>query len=358
MCLFISPSCKSCLLYINTFFGSTLGLSLPLGAFPPAAISSVTTLDPMLAASSFSSWANRIPPPPPSTHPLLAPSAPVFGPVATTSIPNSSCLGMILSPAADPIPYRLVQKFQSGEFIEMRELLADNIALHNQTIELHGHASLASTPAALHPQVREVPSLSSWMYCFAAYMAVRTRDPQTREMLAYSCLVIREALCHGGNGWQEYDRSFCWQAAIDSSLPWNSLSPGLQASTLIGNRSGMGTFCTICREPDHVGGQCALAILQQPACPPVSITNTPRTTAPNTRRSLRPPRRPETILGICALGIAANCAYPGSSTFKHVCAVCQLDHRGIECPDAPKGSEYYWLQSARRSSASTLGSRH
>ena len=176
-------------------------------------------------------------------------------------------------------------------------------------------------------------------------------------MLACSRLVIREALRHRGNGWQEYDRSFHRQAANDSSLPWNSLSPGLQASTLIGNRSGMGTFYTICREPDHVVGQCALAILQQPIRPPVSITNTPRTTASNTRHSLRPPRHPETILGICASWNCGNCAYPSSCTLKHVCAVCQLHHRGIKCADAPEGSEYYLLQSARRSSASTLESR-
>ena len=106
-------------------------------------------------------------------------------------------------------------------------------------------------------------------------MAVRTQDPQTREMLAYSLLVIREALHHGGNGWQEYDQSFRRQAAIDSSLPWNSLSPCLQASTLISNRSGMGTFCTICCEPDHVTSQFTLAILQQPVRPPVSVMNTP-----------------------------------------------------------------------------------
>ena len=175
-------------------------------------------------------------------------------------------------------------------------------------------------------------------------------------MLAYSRLVIREALHHGDNGWQEYDQSFLRQVAIDSSLPWNSLSPDLQASALIGNRSGMGTFCTICCEPDHFAGQCVLAILQQPVRTPVSVTNTPRTTASNSHRSLRPPRRPETILGICASWNRGNFAYPGSCTFKHVCAVCQLDHRGIECPDAPEGSEYYRLQSARRSSTSTSGS--
>jgi hypothetical protein len=137
---------------------------------------------------------------------------------------------MILSPASDPVPERLVRKIQAGEFVEMRELLADNIALHDRASELQG----ATIPhQALRHQTHEVPSLTPWIYCFAAYVAVRTCDPAVRDMLAYARLVIREALRHGGNGWQEYDRSFRRQMAINCTLPWNVLSPSLQASTLV-----------------------------------------------------------------------------------------------------------------------------
>ena len=44
-------------------------------------------------------------------------------------------------------------------------------------------------------------------------------------MLAYCRLIIREALRHGGSGWQEYDRTFWCQVAIDPHLPWHSLHP-------------------------------------------------------------------------------------------------------------------------------------
>ena len=76
--------------------------------------------------------------------------------------------GLILSPAANPIPYRLVQRIRRGEFVEMHDLLADNIALHDQLEFLHGHTT------SLNPRLRKVPSLASWVYCFAAYMAVCT----------------------------------------------------------------------------------------------------------------------------------------------------------------------------------------
>ena len=114
--------------------------------------------------------------------------------------------GMILSPALQPIPARLVRRICAGEFVEMRDLLSDNITLIDQLEAVHGPLLTAATPGALRPRVREVPSLISWVFCFLAYTAVRTTDLTTRDMLAYCRLVVREGLRHGGQGWQDYDR--------------------------------------------------------------------------------------------------------------------------------------------------------
>ncbi len=62
--------------------------------------------------------------------------------------------GMILSPASSPIPSCLVQRIQSGEFFEMRDLLADNVSLHTQLEDLHGTGSLTSTPVGFRPHLR------------------------------------------------------------------------------------------------------------------------------------------------------------------------------------------------------------
>ena len=258
--------------------------------------------------------------------------------------PNStSTLGLILSPSSDPIPHRLVSSIQAGEFIEMRDLLADNISLHNQLEDFHGHI-WPSTPAHLRPRLREVPSLSSWVYCFCAYIAVLSPDARTRELLAYCRLIIREALRHGGTGWQEYDRTFRRQAAINTSLPWNVLVPGLQAATLLGNRSGPpGLFCGLCREPDGTG-QCALSVTQQPAS-----SSSPATFS-------RRPSCPETVAGICASWNQGRFAFPGYCSFRHICAVCRSNHQGVDCPVAPVGSEYHRHQQSLRSSAAPTAS--
>ena len=249
--------------------------------------------------------------------------------ISPLTLPQSQP-GMILSPAADPIPHTLVQRIQNGQFVEMRDLLADNIALLNQLSSLNGLINLPANTLN-RTRLREVPSLVSWLYCFNSFVAVRTSDPLTRNMLAFSRLLIREALRHGGGGWMEYDRVFRRQLAINPSLSWNTLEPGLQAATILGQARLQGTFCSLCRECDHDTTQCALAPLQQ------QVRSTPVTL--QTPVGSRPPRRPESLQHICVNWNKGICRRL-PCTYRHICATCQLSHRARDCPDTPADSVY------------------
>jgi hypothetical protein len=164
-----------------------------------------------------------------------------------------------------------------------------------------------------------------------AYAAVRTQDPFTRDMLSYARLIIREALRYDGRGWQEYDRSFRRQLAVDSSQPWNVLNPSLQASRLVVSGSGPCSWCSLCHEPDHLLSQCALAPLQQGTMKTPTATPAPQPTCLSSlRRSLR----------VCAAWNHGTCAYQVNCVFRHACALCKLDHKAINCPTAPKDSQY------------------
>ena len=168
--------------------------------------------------------------PPPSLVPSLTSQLPVGSLPAVTTF----SVGIILSPALEPIPHHLVYHIWTGHFLEMRKLLSNNIALHDQLESIQGRVNLAILPSTvLHTRQREVPFLVSWIYCFVTYVAVRTSDMLARDMLAYCRLIIREALRHGGQGWQEYDRIFRQQCKINPSLPWNTLLPDLQAATIL-----------------------------------------------------------------------------------------------------------------------------
>ena len=217
----------------------------------------------------------------------------------------------------------------------MKELLADNMALISQLEAVPGVPPL-NLLGATRPRLREVTSLAAWCYCFLGYVAVRTYDPATRDQLAYARLLIKESQRHGGLGWLDYDRAFRQQAATDPSLRWNTLNPGLQASTIMGSLTatqgqGRSTFCTLCRGVDHVRSQCALGCLQPPTSP----------TLAGMRPGLPTRRRPESLARICISWNRGVCTFPGSCTYRHVCATCQApQHRACDCQRTPESSAY------------------
>ena len=244
--------------------------------------------------------------------------------------------GVILSPALQPIPGRLVRRIISGDFVEMRDLLTDNIALHDQLEAVQGPLNLTPIPGALRPRLREVPNLTSWVFCFLGYIAVRTSDPITRDMLAYCRLMIREGLRHGGNGWRDYDRCFRSQAAIDRSLRWNTLLSDLHAATIISQRASGGVCCSLCRGFDHSSLQCALAFVEQPLTQGLPANSA--ATLPESRPTHSRSRTPRPV---CSSWNSGGCIYPGSCTFRHVCATCgNRYHRAKDCSDTPADSPF------------------
>ena len=337
-----------------------------LGSLPPPdTIASVATihdqlsqtqLDPVVLPSAATSTGldaiQQLPQAGLSSFPSRLP------PVSSPPLPVAQSLGLILSPALQPIPARLVRRIQSGEFVEMRDLLSDNVALHDQLEAVHGPLLAAHTPASLRPRLREVPSLVSWVFCFTAYMAVQTRDPVTRDQLAYCRLIIREALRHGGMGWLDYDRYFRSQAAIDRSRRWNILLPDLQASTVLGQRTGGGVFCNLCRGVDHTVASCALSCMQQPSIPPPAPTATSVQIGTGRRSVLSASswtRSTRSVTPICSSWNMGTCSYPGRCSYRHICATCQRRHQACDCPETPEDSQYKHAcraESAPTSSAS------
>ena len=107
---------------------------------------------------------------------------------------------MSLSVSSRPIPAKVVQQVQFGKFMEMRDLLDDNMAVRRHFEVLHGAMGVQLLLIMSKPKVREVTTLPVWMSCFLTYLAIGTSDPITQERLAYAVLIIREAMRHGGQG--------------------------------------------------------------------------------------------------------------------------------------------------------------
>ena len=159
----------------------------------------------------------------------------------------------------------------------------------------------------LKPCLREVSTLPTWVYCFLAYVGMRTEDGQVRDMLAYAPrLIIREAQRQGEAGWLDYSMFFWQQAALDASIRWNTLDSSIQASTLVGRAPSYTVVCGLCREPDDVASQCALSYLTPPKSPASQADPTARLLS--ARMSAR---QPESKEGICISWNTGRCTFPG-----------------------------------------------
>ena len=88
---------------------------------------------------------------------------------------------VVLSSALPPIGAKLASKIRTQQFVAMKELPADNMALHGQLEDLPAETSAAARPHRLRSPL-------TWVFCFLAYVAVRTKDAETRDMLTYAWL--------------------------------------------------------------------------------------------------------------------------------------------------------------------------
>ena len=227
----------------------------------------------------------------------------------------------------------------------MQELLPDNMALLKQL------ENLQSDKAKSKAKLREVKTLSSWLYCFLAYIAVATPDKHTRDLLTYARLVMREALRTGGDGWAAYDQLFREHAALDKArrFDWTTLDSGLHQATFIRQAGPSGATCTHCAEADHSTKACALASVQDSPGRRDDSPPPAKRARPSQQRPAVPPRpRGEVADKICISWNRGYCIFPRCK-MDHICATCKKgDHRAKDCDSTPDDGYYkQWAKSGK-----------
>lgn len=156
-----------------------------------------------------------------------------------------------------PVPAKLVAKILRLDFVDMAELLRDNIEAERRRAA-QGESPSSNTP---RPPRREVPDILSWIQCFGIYISViATKYPgKVQSMLAYQTMLVREACRCGAGGWLAYDTAFRQQAATDPDCDWAKLNSSIYPVTFMAQATGKGRCSPHCLEPDHSAEECALS---------------------------------------------------------------------------------------------------
>ena len=300
-----------------------LPLSVP-GAMPPCrAVTSVTLFSAANAPSSTST----------TSSPALAQSLPslpeleaMFAPHGTAPLvaADHKPQPLIMSSALPPIPGKVVERIRAGLFVDLKELLQDNVALLQRLQEVNT-GSQASTGGT--SRMRDIRDPMTWASAFMAFVAARSDNPETRDLLAYGQLVLLLARKHGGLGWVAYDHQFRQQAAAGSTAPWSELNLSLMAATVFATGGETPTrACPLCFAADHSARECALASLEVNKAPP---------RPPASNRTAVRPRPYRTREEVCRRFNRGACSST-SCKFEHTCSTCQQPgHGSHECRRAP-----------------------
>ena len=230
---------------------------------------------------------------------------------------------LILSSALPPIPGKVVERIRAGLFVDLKELLPDNVALLQRLQEV---STGTQASAGGQSRMRDIRDPLTWASSFMAFAAARSDVSETRDLLAYGQLILLLARKHGGLGWVAYDHQFRQQAAAGSSAPWSELNLSLMAATVFSTGGETPTrACSLCFAADHSARDCALASLEvDKAAPRPSASN----------RSATRPKPYRTREEVCRRFNRGTCTST-SCKFEHSCSACQQPgHGSHECRKA------------------------
>ena len=288
---------------------------------------------------------------------------------------ESAAEPFLLSEGLPPVPAKLVAKIRKGDFVDMADLLRDNIEASRRQADSEQHRCGGEGKKARW----EIPDFLSWLQCFGVYASVvADQQPERfKELMAYQTIMIREARRCGGSGWLAYDSMFRQQAANARGTDWAKLNTSLYTVTFMQQHNGRGRTCQHCLETDHDGVDCALAPVKPTTRParsqepglgwtPPAVSWEPRRAwmgpsmgatgggAVETRRpqwggvydgrrtssglgkhGARPVRRGDPSASapkkVCFRWNEGGCGFFGCK-FWHICAHCGGDHRQSACP--------------------------
>ena len=202
-----------------------------------------------------------------------------------------------------PIPGKLVKKIESGLYIELSELLPDNLSVTNAT------GDIADAPKASKPVTRPTLSIIEWVQSFGIYTAILSKSQPHRvaDLLGYQTLILQAHQEFQGDFWLRYDRTFRQKAATLKNTKWATIDTTLWSLAFSGRgRSG-------------------------------SLNERNRDQGPPKYGSTQSPRQPP----VCFKWNRDVCTFRNCK-FLHKCSYCIMDpgvvdasHKATNCPFRP-----------------------
>ena len=203
----------------------------------------------------------------------------------------------VIGPGYSPVPFKVVSQITAGKFVNLEELLAENIPVSEPEPQLwfEGRLVLSHTPKK--PR-RQISDITSWMEAFSIFFLIlcSTFPHRWRDLTSYKLLILRTYRQFSGFCWLNYDRAFREHAAAVKLTDWSSMNVQLFNY--------------------HTAGAQVRSRL--------SFSNSSASQAEATGNTFRKI--------VCHSWNAGRCiALTPQCRFRHVCSNCSGEHRATSC---------------------------
>ena len=213
-----------------------------------------------------------------------------------------------------PVPQKLVERIQAGEYVDMVELLPDCLGIHGGSTAKEEKGS---------KRRRQITSIAEWVQCFGVFMAVvASMSPdRTIDLLGYQSIIVEASREYEGETWLGYDRRFRQMAAAKLGCKWATVDPTLWNMPFTGH--AWVQRCKYCFSLSHQATECEWA----PSAKPTG-------TSPSNSRA----RSSNPVCKSWNFSNQASCDFRNCN-YLHACLLCTKDptvtdkgHKIINCP--------------------------
>ncbi len=221
-----------------------------------------------------------------------------------------------------PIPSRLVQQIRRWEFIELNQVLPDNLVQQPTIDPDFGDSSKKRDKKKLPP----ITDMCSWSLAMLLYAAtIHAAYPhKTGEILVYIATIMQTSMSYPADACLAYDRIFRAQAHLKPEFNWAGDNTRLWNDKFSGRAKPKS--CATCNSQLHRTAECTFTTEQSKASTPASQNAIPHTfQGPSATHHQKQEICMGFNLGRCSL---AQCPRT------HLCYRCNQAHALLQCPKA------------------------
>ena len=130
----------------------------------------------------------------------------------------------VVGPGYSLIPEKLVMKIRTGQFIDLADLLAENLKVQETEPQTYLDGKLLVTSSK--KRIQEITNIATWVEALTVYLWILCSAHPSRwqDMTQYKLPILKTSCHFPGKAWLHYGNAFCKDAAASGLVDWSCMN--------------------------------------------------------------------------------------------------------------------------------------